>query len=167
MTSFQLFVVGCALWVTLHRSHTVCIAPRWITGPRELLHWALCGLRVSTDSTCAFRSCQTRRQPAPRLHKDVSTSFCLGELRPIGGVRYGNSHWRRTVRRWKQTGRWAWKRKLLEEWGRSIEKVTSELYGEGWVETCQRRKSLPESRRRGKKPDRRRLVPEMVGGWCG
>lgn len=45
----------------------------------------------------------------------------------------------------------------------TVEKVTSELYGE--VKTCQKRQSLPGTGR-GKGPDRRRSVLKTVVGRC-
>lgn len=57
-----------------HRSHTVCIAPRLIPGLKSTW-WA--------QGECRQHMCipelHDKEMPAPWLHKDVPTSFCLGE----------------------------------------------------------------------------------------
>lgn len=91
---------------------------------------------AQVDSMTGFR---TRRQPAPRLHKDGSNISILRSSRSIGGARRGNRILLAMI---------CSVNKLLSPHGKgnswksqevTVEKVASELHTKSWVGACQKK----------------------------
>lgn len=140
ISRFQLFMVGVSCESPSLLPHNLHCSRKDQRSSRATELGTQVGLlwtqTAQVDSASGFR---TRRQPAPRLHKDGSNSSILRSSPSIGGARHGN----RTLLGTICSGN-----KLLSQHGKgnswrcqevTVEKVASELHTKSWVGACQKK----------------------------